>query len=195
MKRDNFFLQLVKCYLNLFFSFIMCFMLSMTLMVFQGYSLITYVVQIFTIAIMLLLLGNYAWTDGKKEIKLMETYKLAPISPFRWWGLGLLTTLPFYVLLGGLVLDKLGFIKGLNFGVVYRLLATQFMPIVIKFARPAPSVEENVTNIVTANDYPWWLIVVLAVLPLLIPLTMGIVHKLSVKDEISTDTIVYKDIK
>ena len=196
MKRDNFFVQLGKCYINLFFAFIMCFMLSMTLMVFHGYALITIVVQILTIAIMLMLLGNYAWNDGKQELKLVETYKLKPASPFRIWGLGFLITLPFYILLGGLVIEKLGHnIPSFDFAVLYRFLASPFMPIVITFARVPKQSVENVTNIVTAADYPWWLIGVLAVLPLLIPLTMGIVHRISYKNEISADTIVYEDIK
>ena len=188
MKRDNFFIQLLKCYLNLFFGFIMCFMLSMTIMVFNGYTLITIIIQIFCLAIILLLLGNYAWKDGKNEIKLTQTYGLSPVSPFRWWGLGLMTALPYEILCGLLILSKLNIWVPKDFGAAYKILAGVFLPLTAIFAKPAG-------DIVTSNDYPWGLIVALALLPLLIPITMAITHKISFSDKVSADTVVYKDIK
>lgn len=195
MKRDNFFIQLLKCYLNLFFGFIMCFMLSMTIMVFNGYTLITIIIQIFCLAIILLLLGNYAWKDGKNEIKLTQTYGLSPVSPFRWWGLGLMTALPYEILCGLLILSKLNIWVPQEFGTAYKILADVFLPLTAMFAKPAAAVSETATSVAHSSDYPWWLIAVLGILPLLIPVTMAITHKVSFSDKVSADTVVYKDIK
>ena len=188
MKRDNFFLQIVKCYLNLFFAFIMCFMLSMTIMVFHGYALVMILIQVFCLAIPLLLLGNYAWKDGKNEIKLVENYGFSPISPFRWWGLGLISALPYEILTLLLTLSKLGIWISQDFGAAYKVLASVFLPLTAMFAKPAG-------DFVTSADYPWWLIAVLYILPLLIPVTMAITHKVSYDDKVSADTVVYEDIK
>lgn len=188
MKRDNFFLQIVKCYLNLFFAFIMCFMLSMTIMVFNGYKLVIFVIQAFCLAIPLLLLGNYAWKDGKHEIDLVKFHNYAPVSPFRWICLGLISTLPYEILTVLLTLSKCGILISKEFGAAYKILESIFLPLTALYAKPAG-------DFVNSDDYPWWLIIVLYILPLLIPITMAITHKISFDDKIDSDTIVYKDIK
>lgn len=188
MKRDNFFLQIVKCYLNLFFAFIMCFMLSMTIMVFNRYTLVVYLIQVFCLAIPLLLLGNYAWKDGKHEIDLVKFHNFLPVSPFRWIGLGLVSALPYEILNVLLTLSKLGILISKEFGAAYKILASVFLPLTSLYAKPTGEV-------VTSDDYPWWLIIVLYILPLLIPVTMAITHKISFDDKIDSDTVVYKDIK
>lgn len=185
MKRDLFIKQLFTCFGYLLIGMIMCLMLSVFSAHFMGYFLVAIAFQACTTAIVALLLCNFAWKDGKKEIRLVNTYKYKKVSFLRWLALGFLTVIPLYALEIMLILSKLGRI--FEFGVAYKFLASPFIPIVTWLAKPQG-------QYLSASDYSWTLIAAIAVIQLLIPVAMAVTHQISYNDKINSDTIVYGDL-
>ena len=182
MKRDLFIKQLFVCYGYLLLGMLMCFMLSIFTTILMKHFLISILLQLCTTAIVTLLLCNYAWKDGKKEIRLVTTYGYKKASPARWWALGALTSAPLYAQLLLLCLSKLGIISEL--GAVYKLTAAHVMPLTAWLVRPSQEV-------VSSADFSWGIIAAIALIQLVIPVSMAVTHIVSYKDKVDSDLIVY----
>ena len=185
MKRDSFVLQILKGFGWFVFAYVICFILCSSI-IFAKHFLINIVLEVFEMSIILILMGNYAWKDGKKEIKLTERYKLEPVSKFRWYAIGFLSSLPIYIMLLLLILDKCGIIMG--FARWYKMLSPYFLPVTSWLV-------EKSGVFVCGADFSWKVIALLGILSLTVPITTGVCHSLSYKDKISGDTIMYEDIK
>ena len=179
MGRKPFYKQLIKGYLNLFFSFVLCIMM-MPAFVFATHPVIYIILQVFCSIILLGLFAHLAWKDAKAEIQIMKYRREEKEAKFRWLAIGLFMTIPFYITLILLVVSKIGYIG--NVMPIYKILNAQFLPLIALIAPDA-----DVANMA------WYCVPIFAILPLTIPITTHLSFKISYKDKVNLEKIMYED--
>jgi len=177
--RKPFYKQLIKGYLHLLFSLVLC-ILIMPAFVFATHPVIYVILQIFCGFILLGLFANLAWKDAKTEIQIMKYKREEKEARHRWLAIGVLMTIPFYIMLGILIVSKLGYIG--NVMPIYKVLNAQFLPLIALIAPDAD-----------VAKMAWYAVPIFAILPLTIPLTTHLSFKISYKDKVNLEKIMYED--
>ncbi|NMA80094.1 MAG: hypothetical protein GX967_05555 [Clostridiales bacterium] len=179
MGRKPFYNQLIRGYLNLFFSLVLCIMI-MPAFVFASHPVIYIILQIFCSVILLGLFANLAWKDAKAEIQIMKYKREEKEVGYRWLVIGILMTIPFYIMLAILIVSKLGYIG--NVMPIYKVLNAQFLPLIALIAPDAD-----------VAKMAWYSVIIFAILPLTIPITTHLSFKISYKDKVNLEKIMYED--